>query len=94
MIIRLTERDADGKINVRDASMALRRLVDYENRLERSDTIMAREEVERVFKSGQWRKEMLNYINDRYDGDFPDWETELNTAISAALAFVEPFFHG
>lgn len=93
-MIRLTERDANGDINVKDAVGALGRLVDYENRVERAETIMPLAEVERVLKSGQWREEMLNYINNRYDGGFPDWETELNTAINAALKFVEPFFHG
>lgn len=91
---RLTKRNANGGISVTDVPAALKKLADYEDRLDAANRVMPLSDVERVLKGGQWREEMINYINDWYDGDFPDWESELNTAIDAAERLVETYFHG
>lgn len=85
---RLTRRNKNGGITVQDIPAALKQLADYEDRKESADRIMSLVDIERTLKGGQWREEMINYINDWYDGGFPDWETDLNKAIDAVLAFV------
>lgn len=85
---RLTQRNKEGGITVRDLSASLQKLAEYEDRLESATRIMPLPDIDRILKGGDWREEMIAHINNCYDGGFPHWETDLNRAIDAVLAFV------
>ena len=71
---------------------ALKRLADYEDRLERAEKIMPLADIERVLRDGEWL-EKVYWVYDEYDDVPPDWAIELKRAADAALELVEKFPH-
>ena len=89
---RLTERNKGGGITVRDADATLKRLADYEDRLERAEKIMPLSDIERVLRDGEWLDETYwDYIN--WDCVPHDWAIELKRAADAVLELVEKCPH-
>lgn len=61
---RLTRRNRDGGITVQDMSAALKRLADYEDRVERAEKILPLANIERVLRDGEWLDETYwDYIH-------------------------------
>ena len=89
---RLTERNKGGGITVRDADAALKRLADYEDRLERTEKIMPLADIERVLRDGEWLDKVY-WVYAAYGGVPHDWAIELKRAADATLELVEKCPH-
>lgn len=89
---RLTERNKGGGITVRDSAVALKRLTDYEDRLERAEKIMPLADIERVLRDGEWL-DKIYWVYAAYDDTPPDWVLELKRAADAVLELVEKCPH-
>lgn len=85
---RMTKRNENGGITVRDIPAALKQLADYEDRLERAEKIMPLADIERILRDGEWLDETYwDYIN--LDCVPHDWAIELKRAADAMLELVD-----